>query len=135
MPNGRLRVLVVDDDGPLRRVLHRLLGVQYEVTDVASAEEALAMVEAGARFDAILCDLHLTGMSGAKFRERVEQVDSDQARRCLIHTGRAETAWEAEFLADVDEESKLLLKPAPVAEFVEAFEHIVERHGRAVGPH
>jgi two-component system, NtrC family, sensor kinase len=131
MPTGKLRILVVDDDGPLRRVLHRLLGVRYEVMDVATAEEALAIIEGGARFDAILCDLHLGGMSGAEFRARVEQVDSGQARRCLIHTGRAETPWEAEFLADADEEARLVIKPAPVAEFVDAFEHIVERHGRA----
>jgi two-component system, OmpR family, KDP operon response regulator KdpE len=134
MLTGKLRVLVVDDDGPLRRVLHRLLGFRYDVVDVATAEEALALICVGVKFDAILCDLRLDGMSGADLRTCLERIDVDQARRLLLHTGRARTAADAELLADADERAGLVIKPAPVEDFVRALEDVVERHGHATRP-
>jgi PAS domain S-box-containing protein len=55
------RVLVVDDEESIRMLLQEGLSAHgLEVDCAAGAEEALALVLRG-RYDAILCDLHLSG--------------------------------------------------------------------------
>jgi len=59
-----MQILIVDDEGNLRRMLRALLEAEgYEVAEAASAEEGLDSV-AGARPEVILLDLALPGMSG-----------------------------------------------------------------------
>ena len=58
------RILVVDDDGPLRKSLAAMLGRRgFEVVEAASGEEALGCIRERAP-DAVLLDLVMSGMSG-----------------------------------------------------------------------
>ena len=58
------KVLVVDDDPQIRRVMRTTLVVQgYEVADARSGEEALEKVREG-KYDLILLDLNMPGMDG-----------------------------------------------------------------------
>ncbi|PYV08286.1 MAG: DNA-binding response regulator [Acidobacteria bacterium] len=58
------RVLVVDDDPQIRRIMRMTLIAQdYEVADARSAEEALKLLEAE-RYDLILLDMNLPGIGG-----------------------------------------------------------------------
>jgi two-component system KDP operon response regulator KdpE len=58
------RILVVDDDPQIRRVMRTTLVVQgYEVTDARSGEEAIEKCRDG-KFDLILLDMNLGGMDG-----------------------------------------------------------------------
>jgi two-component system KDP operon response regulator KdpE len=58
------RILVVDDDPQIRRVLRTTLIAQgYEVKDARSGEDALDRVRE-ARFDLIILDMNMPGMSG-----------------------------------------------------------------------
>jgi two-component system, OmpR family, KDP operon response regulator KdpE len=58
------RVLVVDDEPQIRRVLRTTLTAQgYEVHDARSAEEALASLRVN-RADLVLLDMNLPGMGG-----------------------------------------------------------------------
>jgi response regulator RpfG family c-di-GMP phosphodiesterase len=66
----RPRVLVVDDEPEIRALLCELLGEGYECTPAASAEEALAKLDA-ARFDLVLSDIQMGGMSGLEMIPRV----------------------------------------------------------------
>ena len=62
MSNGRL--LIVDDEPQIRRVLKMTLAAQgYEVRDAKSGEEALALVREST-FDLVLLDLNMPGMGG-----------------------------------------------------------------------
>jgi CheY-like chemotaxis protein len=54
--NGRPRVLVIDNDKALGKVIDRALRKYYPMV-VTSATAALERIAAGERFDAILCDL------------------------------------------------------------------------------
>jgi two-component system, OmpR family, KDP operon response regulator KdpE len=58
------RILVVDDDPQIRRVLRvTLTGQGYEIDDAKSGDEALEKVRAQ-RFDLILLDMNMPGTSG-----------------------------------------------------------------------
>jgi two-component system chemotaxis sensor kinase CheA len=61
----RRRVLLIDDAPFFRNMLAPVLkAAGYAVTSVASAPEALALLQAGPRFDIILTDIEMPGMSG-----------------------------------------------------------------------
>jgi two-component system, OmpR family, KDP operon response regulator KdpE len=58
------RILVVDDDPQIRRVMRvTLTGQSYEVDDARTGEEALDKLRAE-RFDLVLLDMNMPGMGG-----------------------------------------------------------------------
>jgi two-component system KDP operon response regulator KdpE len=58
------KILVVDDEPQMRRVMRTALTAQgYEAVDARSGEEALQKLEAE-RFDFIFLDLNLPGLGG-----------------------------------------------------------------------
>ena len=59
------RVLLVEDEEPLRRILARNLSRRgYRVTEAASAAEAIAALRSGNPFDALLLDVNLPDQTG-----------------------------------------------------------------------
>ncbi|MBL8743718.1 MAG: PAS domain S-box protein, partial [Myxococcales bacterium] len=84
----RLRVLVVDDEPSVVRVIQRTLSQSHEVETAGSAAEALALIEARP-FDVVLCDLAMPGTSGAELLERVRLVRPELERRFVVMTGGA----------------------------------------------
>jgi len=85
---GGGRILVVDDDAAVGRAIGVLLA-PYRVTFTQSAAGALARVSAGGRFDAIVCDVHMPGMSGFQFHDEVARVAPALASRIVFVTGAA----------------------------------------------
>jgi response regulator RpfG family c-di-GMP phosphodiesterase len=74
--SGRPRVLVVDDEPEIRNLLCELLGEGYDCTTAASAEEALAELDA-AEFDLVISDIQMSGMSGLEMIPRVLSKSPD----------------------------------------------------------
>jgi two-component system, NtrC family, response regulator GlrR len=69
----RARILIVDDDPDLRRLLAiRLKAAQYEVADAESAERALALLSAS-RFELMITDLRMSGMDGLALFDAVHR--------------------------------------------------------------
>ncbi len=83
----RGRVLVVDDEGLIRNALRRSLAHEHDVTAANDGFDALELIEAGARFDVILCDLKMPGMNGADLLGAIAELDGGQADRMLFITG------------------------------------------------
>jgi two-component system KDP operon response regulator KdpE len=72
MPETRVRILVVDDERPIRRFLNASLSGQYTVLEAATGEEALAMTVSG-RPDVIILDLGLPDMDGLEVTRRLRE--------------------------------------------------------------
>jgi cyclic di-GMP phosphodiesterase len=71
-----VRVLVVDDEEPIRRLLGRILERRgYEAILVPDIERALAVVAAGG-VELVLCDVMMPGGSGINLLQRVRDVDA-----------------------------------------------------------
>jgi DNA-binding response OmpR family regulator len=65
MSESRWRVLIVEDDENLRRILSRhLRGKGYEVDEAPSAEAAATAFEEGLRPEIVLLDINLPGATG-----------------------------------------------------------------------
>jgi len=86
-PLARRRVLLVDDEVTLRAVIGRLLESDYDVTELGSARDALALLEQGATFDAVLCDLLMPAMTGMEFFTRVVERFPALVDRMIFLTG------------------------------------------------
>jgi CheY-like chemotaxis protein len=90
-PPGSGRVLVMDDDGAVRRVIERLLNqAGYEAIGAASGSEAMAAYlsarEAGNPFSAVIMDLVVPGGDGGK--ETVKKLLSvDPDARAIVVSG------------------------------------------------
>ncbi|OGO26244.1 MAG: DNA-binding response regulator [Chloroflexi bacterium RBG_16_52_11] len=63
MNHDTARILIVDDERPIRRILSISLGKQYTVLEAATGKEALSMA-VSAHPEAIILDLGLSDMEG-----------------------------------------------------------------------
>ena len=98
MQPQRARVLVVDDEAKLGKVIARTLAPEHDVLVLTSAQEALDRIVAGERFDLILSDLCMPGVDGMAFYERVRSVAPELVEHIIIMTGGAFTERTVAFL-------------------------------------
>jgi CheY-like chemotaxis protein len=110
----RGRVLVVDDDGLVAHALALVLRDENDVSVTTDAEEALEKLAAGERYDVILCDLMMPGMSGQELYEAVEATRPEVAARFVFITGGAGTPSLRAFFASVSNDK--LEKPPDALE-------------------
>ena len=88
------RILIIDDQAPIRRVLRDILeNESYQVDDVGSGMEALQIIKEQ-DFDAIFCDIKMPEMDGIEVLEAVKQV-SDTPVIMISGHGTIDTAVEA----------------------------------------
>ncbi len=100
----RGRILVVDDEALVARVVQRMLAKEHDVVTALVAREALAMCAAGETFDLILCDLMMPEMTGMDLYRKLMVVAPDQANKMIFLTGGAFTASARAFLTEPPKE-------------------------------
>lgn len=66
-------ILVVDDDDVIRETLCELLSTDYSCQTADTAEEALARLQTR-RFDVVLTDISMPGLSGMELLTRVVEL-------------------------------------------------------------
>jgi PAS domain S-box-containing protein len=93
----RGRVLVVDDEPMVGKVLERILAADHDVITVASGREALSRL-ASDTFDIVLCDLMMPEMTGMDLHEQLSAGFPDHAVKMVFLTGGAFTPRAREFL-------------------------------------
>ncbi|HEV7557519.1 MAG TPA: ATP-binding protein, partial [Kofleriaceae bacterium] len=104
----RRRVLVVDDEPMVRQILLDLLAAHHQVEVAESGEAALAAIGRD-KFDVILCDMMMPGVSGMDVYHRVARDHPGVERRIVFITGGTFVPDLTTFLASVD--NRLLAKP------------------------
>ena len=124
---GVKRLLVIDDEEAIRVALAKFLRSKgYEVQTAESSEVALDIL-AVERFQVLLCDVRMPGISGLDLVPRALALDADVAILMLTAVNDAPTATEALLLGAVD----YLMKPIELADL----EQVIQRalHKRELG--
>ncbi len=109
-PTRRARVMVLDDDALVARLVGQLLGREFDVSLYTDPLKALEMLKSGAPFDAILCDLMMPDMSGRDFYTAVNALPG-QAHNFLFLTGGGVTQDSIEMENLMRREGRLMMKP------------------------
>jgi DNA-binding NtrC family response regulator len=92
---ARKSILVVDDEKNQREILETILsGEGYDVTTASSGEAAMKFVEAR-RFDLVLTDLKMTGMSGLDLLKELTNYDKSIIVILLTAHGSVDSAVDA----------------------------------------
>jgi len=92
---SRKSILVVDDEKSQREILEMILsGEGYDVTTASSGEAAMKFV-ADRRFDLVLTDLKMTGMSGLDLLKQLTDFDKSIIVLLLTAHGTVDSAVDA----------------------------------------
>ncbi|MBU1181248.1 MAG: sigma-54 dependent transcriptional regulator [Pseudomonadota bacterium] len=125
---NRARILIVDDELIMRESLAGwLLRDGHEVQTASSGEEALDKIKE-IRFDILLVDIKMEGMSGLDVLKRVKDDDPDVAIVMITAFGAISTAIEAIKNGAFD----YLLKPFDPQELGVLIEKIQESQAQAI---
>jgi signal transduction histidine kinase len=92
------KVLVIDDEPMIRKLVARLLAGRHRVTCADSVRAALAQLNESADFDVILCDLMMPGESGMDFFSVLRRLYPELLARVAFITGGAVTPDTTKFL-------------------------------------
>ena len=77
------RVLVVDDEPPLRRIIRRRLEAQhFQVEEAGDGESALRLIQSRP-FDLVLTDLLMPGINGRQIHETLKRYRPTVAVLCM----------------------------------------------------
>ncbi len=107
------RILVVDDEEPIRALLEDALRVEgYAVDSAADATEALSLVKEHL-YDAAILDFALPDMNGVQLHRELRQMDEELAERTLFISGMAQTADDMNYYSST---AGFLPKPFEVAD-------------------
>ena len=121
------KILVVEDEDAIREVVAlnlRLAG--YEVTEAASAEQALAVFGPSAGFDVAVLDIMLPGMNGCSLCEPIRR-DSASIGIIMLSAKTLETDKIKGLSIGADD---YMTKPFSVSELLARVEALVRRVGR-----
>jgi hypothetical protein len=118
------RVLVVDDDGPVRRIVgYHLLRNRFEVVEASDGLEALEMVRK-MRIDVILMDIRMPLMDGYELAARLQEDPQTADIPIVVCSVVADEAQQR-----IVQAKTFLLRPFRVHELVSAVQAAVETSG------
>jgi DNA-binding NtrC family response regulator len=123
MGEQRPSVLLVDDDPAMLKSLARVLAADCVVATARSADEAIHLLVAGRRFDAIVSDMWMPGTDGQRLFEEVRVVAPSQADRMIYLTGGGLPERLERFLVD----RIVVNKPCAHSEVMNAIRRVSER--------
>ena len=109
------RVLVVEDDTALRRIITRVLGIGgYDGVSAVEPTEALERVEAGEHFDLVMVDQRMPAMRGDQLIRALWAMRPGQTVLRLLGNEDDQVTWP------VDAACPALGKPFGVRELLTA---------------
>ena len=122
------RVLLIEDEEPLRRILARNLARRgHTVTEAASAASAIAVLRAGGRFDALLLDVNLPDQTGWDVLRAMQGAAMPPV---IVVTALR----PAQSRLDAFQPAAVLLKPFPIEAMLRLVERIPGHAGAESAP-
>jgi CheY-like chemotaxis protein len=97
----RGRLLFIDDDRLVLKMLLRVFEPEHEAVATPSATEALKIVVEEPAFDVIFCDLMMPNTSGMMFFQKLIEAAPRYSDRVVFMTGGAFSVEAQRFLASV----------------------------------
>ena len=90
MPRGKERILFVDDEASLVKMVTQMLERQgYEVVGKTSSKEALKLFqEEPDKFDLVITDMAMPVMPGDRLAQEIIQDSSDHSCYCMHRAQR-----------------------------------------------
>lgn len=122
-PSRQWRVLLVDDEPELARLVSRLLR-PHRVESVPDGTKALARLRADSEFDAVVCDLMMPRMSGVELHRQMAEVTPELAQRTVFLTGGTFSDDCEAHLADV--QLPCVMKPFRRDDLIRALQRVTE---------
>ena len=119
----RGRILVVDDQPSVGKVLQRMLGREHDLIIVQSGGEAKRILESDTAFHLVLCDLMMPDVSGMDLFEWLDAAHPELAQRMVFISGGTFTPRAAEFVQKIGD--RLLEKPFSVRKVKSMLEKMV----------
>jgi CheY-like chemotaxis protein len=109
MSENTPRILILDDEEPIRRVLMKALErLGYHLDAASSGPEALTLLSS-AEYDLVICDIQMPGLSGLDFYHMLEESHPSLTDRILFMTGDLVQSDVQSFLDKI--EANVLSKP------------------------
>jgi cyclic di-GMP phosphodiesterase len=122
------RLLIVDDEVEVRRVLHDLLSETYDCGEAYSAEDALRQLSENV-YPLVLSDITMSGMSGLEMIPHVKAVSPETVIVMISGMQTIESAINALRLGAFD----YLMKPFDLRQVEAAIARAYEHHELIVG--
>lgn len=89
------KILVIDDEKPIRKILLEILGFeQYKVDEAENGPDGLALAKKN-EYDVILCDIKMPKMDGMEVLDELQKLETVPAVVMISGHGTIETAVEA----------------------------------------
>ena len=121
-PARRARILVVDDERPMRTTLAALLSDRYDVVTADSGAAAIGVLKKDSAFDAVLCDLMMPDVSGVDVYAWIQTDAPALAQKVVFMTGGAFTSRARDLLERVPD--RQLEKPFELSALSAALEKV-----------
>jgi CheY-like chemotaxis protein len=124
LPKGTEKILVVDDEEHVGEVIGGMLkNLGYRVSIATSGLEAIGLLEAKRRYDAIVLDMNMPDMGGRETFYRLKELDPDL--RVVISTGYTNTSIDGTPLRDAID--GFLQKPYQLEELSKTMRQVFAR--------
>ena len=89
------KILVIDDERPIRKTLCEILEFEkFEVDQAENGEDGLKMAQEN-EYDVILCDIKMPKMDGMEVLEKIKELDYDSTIVMISGHGTIDTAVDA----------------------------------------
>lgn len=115
------KVLCVDDDDFVLRLMQACVEGHFEVALASSAEEGLALMEAQGPFRVVVSDYNMPGMRGDEFLRQVAQRWPETIR--ILISGGAMDMNEMDLAIRTGCVSRFLTKPFRITSFCDQLRH------------
>jgi CheY-like chemotaxis protein len=115
-------ILIVDDDAPIRVLLRSILTrAGYVTREAKNGQEALEII-AEQKFDAILLDLMMPGISGFDSLENMRNTNPEGLRSVIVVTAASDKDVRR---VNAEEVFKILRKPFEIDELIRTIEQCI----------